>query len=120
MLSLEAVEYRGPGRWRWRLTDRGAFLADHEVRLDTSSWAYEAFVDLERCLRVDVDPERPLDSEREVIDLLAHWVGSEVFGEDVEAIEVSRLGGTESRAPDQVRHVTVRSRPPPGRMRIRP
>jgi hypothetical protein len=35
-LVLQAVEVRGPSRWRWLLTDEGTGnpLADHEVALD--------------------------------------------------------------------------------------
>jgi hypothetical protein len=46
VLRLEVKDYDGPTRWRWVLKDEtGAFIADHEVRLDEGSWQYEAFTD---------------------------------------------------------------------------
>lgn len=46
-LRLEARDFAGPGRWRWVLTGPGGtFLADHEVRLDTRCWQFEAFSSL--------------------------------------------------------------------------
>ena len=35
VLRLDVRDYEGPTRWRWVLTDAsGAFIADHEVRID--------------------------------------------------------------------------------------
>ena len=46
-MRLEARDFAGPGRWRWVLTGPGGmFLADHEVRLDTGCWQFEAFTGL--------------------------------------------------------------------------
>jgi len=51
-LRLEARDFAGPGRWRWVLTGPGGtFLADHEVRLDTGCWQFEAFTHLAGYLR---------------------------------------------------------------------
>ena len=52
-MRLEVLDFGGPTRWRWRLTeaDGGAFLADHIVELDPGDWQYEAFTDLDGYLR---------------------------------------------------------------------
>lgn len=47
LLRLEVREFTGLARWRWTLTDAtGAFLADHEVRLDPQAERFEAFTAL--------------------------------------------------------------------------
>ena len=47
LLRLEVREFRDLTRWRWVLTDAsGAFVADHEVRLNPDDWQFEAFADL--------------------------------------------------------------------------
>jgi hypothetical protein len=45
VLRLEVMDWAGPTRWRWRLTeaDGGAFVADHPVELDAGEWQFEAF-----------------------------------------------------------------------------
>ena len=46
-LRLEVRDFHDLTSWRWVLTDAaGAFIADHEVRLDATCWQYEAFTDL--------------------------------------------------------------------------
>ena len=51
-LSLEVADFVSPSRWRWRLTDEaGAFVADHQVDLDSGAWQFEAFQDLYGYLR---------------------------------------------------------------------
>jgi hypothetical protein len=52
-LCLEAVEVKGPARWRWVLTDEegGAFLGEHHVQLDERAREYRALSDLYGYLR---------------------------------------------------------------------
>ena len=47
-LILQAVDVRGPLRWRWLLTDEatGNPLADHEVTLDPEAPQLRAFGDV--------------------------------------------------------------------------
>ena len=63
-LRLEVREFRDLTRWRWILTDAlGAFVADHEVRLDPGRWQYQAFADLPGYLRWHVAPDRRAEDE---------------------------------------------------------
>jgi len=80
-LRLEVREYAGPTRWRWVLTDGGgAFLADHEVRLNSKDWQYEAFTDLVGYLSWHVAPDRREQDEARITGELGAWVGKEVLG----------------------------------------
>jgi hypothetical protein len=46
-LRLEVRDFADQARWRWVLTGpSGAFLVDHQVRLDAGCWQFEAFTDL--------------------------------------------------------------------------
>ena len=57
-LRLEVLDFDGPSRWRWRLTDAGVFLADHRVELDPASWQFEAFDDVYGFLQRNVTSDR--------------------------------------------------------------
>ncbi|HEX5113880.1 MAG TPA: CHAT domain-containing protein [Pseudonocardiaceae bacterium] len=92
MLRLEVLDYAGPTRWRWRLTDaEGASLAEHSVELDDGEWQFDAFADLHHHLRANADPDRRLDHEAELVVQVGAWVGERVFG-DV-ALELARARG---------------------------
>lgn len=81
MLHLTALDYEGPTRWRWRLTDdSGAFIADHEVRLDASEQEFEAFTDIYAFLRRHVALDRWLESEAELVDDVGRWIARNVLG----------------------------------------
>ena len=78
---LEVREFAGLGRWRWVLTGPGGkFLADHEVRLDTSCWQFEAFTDLQGYLYWHAAPDRRVDDEARIVAEVGEWIGREVFG----------------------------------------
>jgi hypothetical protein len=65
------------------LTDaKGAFLADHEVRLDPQDWQFEAFTDLRRYIswQAASDEHYPEDEKRIVAEV-GDWIGSEVLGD---------------------------------------
>jgi hypothetical protein len=80
-LRLDARDFVGPGRWRWVLTGSGGeFVADHEVRLDTGCWQFEAFTDLERYLRWRVSPDRRIAHEAEIVADVGAWIGEQVLG----------------------------------------
>jgi CHAT domain len=80
-LRLEVHDFAGPGRWRWVLTGPdGASLAQHEVRLDTGCWQYEAFTGLPGYLRWHVAPDRRIAQETEIVDAVGQWIGEQVFG----------------------------------------
>ncbi|HEY1572478.1 MAG TPA: CHAT domain-containing protein [Pseudonocardiaceae bacterium] len=92
VLRLEVLDYTGPTRWRWRLSDAdGASLAEHTVRLDDGEWQFDAFADLHHHLRANADPDRRLDHEAELVVQVGAWVGERVFG-DV-APELARARG---------------------------
>ena len=81
ILRLQAVELADLARWRWVLTDdSGAFVADHEVRLDVSSWQFEAFADLSGYLSWNVAPDRRTEEEARIVSAVGEWIRSEVLG----------------------------------------
>jgi tetratricopeptide (TPR) repeat protein len=80
-LRLEVREFVHPGRWRWVLTTRaGEFLADHDVRLDTASWEFEALTGMPEYLHWHVAPDRWLEQEAEIVARIGEWMGRQVFG----------------------------------------
>ncbi len=80
-LRLEVREFRDLTRWRWVLTDAaGAFVADHEVRLDAAAWEYEAFRDLPGYLSWHAAPDRWAEDEARIVGEVGAWIGSAVFG----------------------------------------
>ena len=80
-LRLEVAEFEGPTRWRWVLSGPGgSVLAEHEVRLDTSSWQFEAFADLQGYLRWHVAPDEGIADETRIIAEVGDWIGQFVFG----------------------------------------
>ena len=80
-LRLEAQDFAGSGRWRWVLTGPGGeILADHETRLDTRCWQFEAFTGLAGYLRWRVSPDRRLAHEAEIVTGVGAWIGEQVLG----------------------------------------
>ena len=80
-LWLEVTEFTDLARWRWVLMDAaGAFIADHQVRLDAKSWQYEAFTDLLGYLSWHATPDTRAADEARILGELGEWIGSEVFG----------------------------------------
>jgi CHAT domain len=80
-LRLEVQDFAGPGRWRWVLTgSSGEFVADHEVRLDTGCWQFEAFTGLARYLRWRASPDRRIAHEAEIVADVGAWIGEQVLG----------------------------------------
>ena len=80
-LRLEVRDFAGPARWRWVLTGPGGeFLTDHEVRLETDQWEFEAFADLQGYLRRHVTPDRRTEHEAQIVADVGRWIGKEVFG----------------------------------------
>lgn len=80
-LRLEVRDFAGSGRWRWVLTGPGgAFLADHEARLDTRCWQFEAFTGLAGYLRWRASPARRLAHEAEIVTGVGAWIGEQVLG----------------------------------------
>ncbi|MGC4819797.1 hypothetical protein [Micromonospora sp. DT63] len=82
MLRLEVLDFAGPMRWRWRLTDAdgGRFLADHVVELDAGEWQYEAFTALDEYLFWHAAPDRRLASEAQLVAQVGAWIGERVLG----------------------------------------
>ena len=93
-LTMTVTDYASPSRWRWILTGPdGHLVADHDVRLDESSWQYEAFSGLYGYLRVHVVPDRRLQREAEIVAEVAAWAGREVLGPVGDALlEAARTG----------------------------
>jgi hypothetical protein len=80
-LRLQVADFAasdGGLAWRWVLTEPGgAFVADHQVRLDAGEPGYEAFTDLYGYLRWRADPEDRVASEAA---LVAERAGGSVSG----------------------------------------
>ena len=90
-LRLEARDFAGPGRWRWVLTGPGGvFVADHEVRLDTGCWQFEAFTGLARYLRWRVSPDRRIAHEAQIVTDVGAWIGEQVLGAVGAALAAAR------------------------------
>ncbi|MCW3814072.1 CHAT domain-containing protein [Micromonospora sp. DR5-3] len=86
-MRLEVLDFAGPARWRWRLTDAdGRFVADHEVNLNADEWQYEAFIDLSGYLLWHAAPDRRLTSEAELVGRVGEWIGQQVLGPIGEAL----------------------------------
>ena len=90
-LQLEVREFRDLTRWRWVLADScGAFVADHEVRLDPAAWEYEAFTDLTGYLSWHAAPDRRTEDEARIVGELGAWIGSQVLGPVADALAARR------------------------------
>jgi tetratricopeptide (TPR) repeat protein len=90
-LRLEAVEFVDLTRWRWTLTDdSGVLLADHEVRLDASSWQFAAFADLVGYLSWQAAPDQQVRDEAHIVAGLGEWIGAAVFGPVAAAMVAAR------------------------------
>jgi CHAT domain len=80
-LRLEVSEFRNLTRWRWLLTDaKGAFIADHEVRLNPAAAEYEAFRDLPGYLRSHVAPDQRAADEARIVGEVGTWIGAAMLG----------------------------------------
>jgi tetratricopeptide (TPR) repeat protein len=83
-LRLEVADFEGSNgglAWRWVLTEPGgAFVADHQVRLDAGEPGYEAFTDLYGYLRWRADPQDRVASEAALVAATGRWIGERVFG----------------------------------------
>jgi hypothetical protein len=80
-LQLEVTAFTDIAHWRWRLTDvHGAFKADHQVALNQSDPAYDAFTNLYDYLCYHAAPDRRLEHEAEIIAWLGRWIGEQVLG----------------------------------------
>jgi hypothetical protein len=91
LLLLEARDLASPAQWRWALTDAaGAFVAEHEVRLDAASWQFEAFTDLEGYLSWHAAPDRRAEDEDRIVAELGTWIGSQVLGPVADALAERR------------------------------
>ena len=76
VLKLEVRDYACPARWRWVLTDAaGAFIADHEVRVDERSSQYEAFNDLEYYISSYAAGDRYAEDEARIVAEVGQWLG---------------------------------------------
>ena len=90
-LQLDVQEFRDLTRWRWVLADSGgAFVADHEVRLDPAAWEYEAFTDLTGYLSWHAAPDRRSEDEARIVGELGAWIGSRVLGPVAGALAARR------------------------------
>jgi tetratricopeptide (TPR) repeat protein len=80
-LRLEVRDFADLTKWRWVLTDGGgAFVADHEVRLDGKDWQHEAFTDLVGYLSWHAAPDRKREDEARITAEVGTWIGEQVLG----------------------------------------
>jgi tetratricopeptide (TPR) repeat protein len=108
-LRLEVRDFVDLTRWRWTLTDsNGAFIADHEVRLNEADWQYEAFTDLLGYLSWHAAPDRKRQDEARITGELGAWIGEQVLG-PIAAHLAARCPVTVSVAfPDAARELAFR------------
>jgi hypothetical protein len=100
-LVLQAVEVRGPLRWRWLLTDEttGNPLADHQVALDADAARVRAFGDVFGHVWSYAAPDRWAEDEARLVAELGAWAGTTLLGE--------RIGATIVRAAPVTVRVTA-------------
>jgi tetratricopeptide (TPR) repeat protein len=80
-LLLQARDYSDSAHWTWRLdSPEGTLIADHEVRLDVTSWQFEALADLPGYLSWHVAPDRRAQDEDRILTELGDWIGTQVLG----------------------------------------
>lgn len=81
-LRLEVRDFTDVTRWRWVLTDSGsgAVLASHDVRLDVSSWQFEAHRNLTGYLSWHVAPDRHGVDDARIVADVGEWIAARVFG----------------------------------------
>jgi len=108
-LRLEAVDFVDLTRWRWVLADdSGAFVADHEVRLDASSWQFEAFADLAGYLSWRAAPDRRDEEEARIVAAVGEWIGSQVLGPVAAAMVRARPATVRVRVPERAEELLAR------------
>jgi hypothetical protein len=108
-LRLEAVEFVDLTRWRWVLADdSGALVTDHEVRLDASSWQFEAFADLVGYLSWQVTPDRRAEEETRIVSAVGEWIGSEVLGPVAAALVKARPATVRVAVPEGAAELLAR------------
>ena len=108
-LRLEVKEFTDLTRRRWVLTGAdGGALADHEVRLDQTSWQFEAFGDLTGYLAWHVAPGRRREDEARIVAEVGEWIAAQVLGPIAEAL-VGKRGVTVTVAvPDDAQELLFR------------
>jgi len=108
-LRLEVLEFQSLTHWRWRLTGAGGkFLADYEVRLDKSSWQYEAFTDLLGYLSWHAAPDRWDEDEARIVGEVGAWIGAEVLGPVAEAMVKQRPATVRVVVPEEAKALLFR------------
>lgn len=101
---LEVDDWVGATRWRWRLsTPGGTYLADHQVSIDPPSADWEAFSDLHRYLRWQVDPAKRLSDEAAVVARVGAWAGRELLGPVGKALVEAAPVAVRVRLPEPAR-----------------
>lgn len=108
-LRLEVREFRDLTRWRWVLTDAsGAFVADHEVRLNRTDWQFEAFGDLPFYLEWHVAPDRRTVDEARIVGEVGEWIGSSILGTVGSALLGRRTAVVHVVVPHEARDLLMR------------
>ncbi|HEX3551831.1 MAG TPA: CHAT domain-containing protein [Thermoanaerobaculia bacterium] len=76
-LQLHVTDFKDDSRWSWELRDeKGAYLGDHEVKIDRSAAEARGFFDLPNYLK-----NRPPDTPpEESLQTVGEWMGRQVFG----------------------------------------
>jgi hypothetical protein len=79
-LRLAVHAYADPASWRWVLTESGAVIASHDVRLDPRDWQYEAFGDLPGWISWHAAPDTRRQYEAWIVPEVGNWIASKVLG----------------------------------------
>ncbi len=77
---LPVAEVKSPGSWLWRLFGpNGALIEHHQVAADTSSWEWQALLDLPEHVARQTDPADRLGSEARLVSQLGDWASSQLL-----------------------------------------
>ncbi|MGH3190594.1 MAG: CHAT domain-containing protein [Streptosporangiaceae bacterium] len=90
-LLLRAVDFAGPMRWRWLVTDEdtGELVTDHQVDLESVPGEVARFQDLYGYARSYAAPDRPVEDGARIVADAGAWAGHALLGEAVGAAIVA-------------------------------
>ncbi len=106
-MTLRACEIKSAQHWNWRLLNElGNLIADHEVRLDASTWEWRGFVNLAAFLRQA--PEHTREQESRLLEQIGDFLGEKVLGKVARALAaaapvVVRLQADKGDAEEELR-----------------
>jgi len=78
---LRMEDFAGPNNWRWVLSDqKGMFIADYQVQLNSSEPEYAALWNLHLYLNRHAIPDQRRASEVRLIERVGEWISQRLLG----------------------------------------